>query len=328
MLLPTSLFVVVGIVSSVLTTGQPKGTSDPGSPGNAVPSVAIPISMAVMGDSLNLQEQVYGKSWVYQLQEAGSIVPFNQSTDGATSDTVILHQLPTVLSLAQQGVIVDSALVVGGNDLYSAALNIVNGTDPTPRLNHIVDNIEYILSAVEAANPNVHQVVANLPDITVTPLVQVLGKLYGVTDAQIEEGRNYIQLANAQIEQFALSHGIPVFDLFTAGDVLTSQLPLNFGGVTVSNIFASNGFDISTLPGGIFANAMTTAFNLKYGQEIPLLTDQQIVTNAGLTPNSETTYYDVRPFVIVPEVSSLWLGFLGLVGMLFVLKKRLVNAPH
>ncbi len=58
-----------------------------------------------------------------------------------------------------------------------------------------------------------------------------------------------------------------------------------------------------------------TAFNLQWGQNLPILSDQQITKNAGFTPNTGTTYFDVQPYVLlpvaVPEPSSVVLLSLG-----------------
>jgi lysophospholipase L1-like esterase len=290
--------------------------------------VAAPISMAVMGDSINLLTPTYDTSWVVQLQNAGAITAHDFAADGAISDDVVNSQLPSVVSLAQAGQITDSVLVVGANDFGpygpNAADIFLYGADPTPVVDNFVSNVEDVLSSIAAANPGVHQVVANIPDIAVTPLAQLLISEYGIPAANVAAGRNAIISANQQIDAYALAHHIPVIDLFKAADVLSPLYPWTFGGHTFSTMFASNGFDLLTQPEGIIANAMSTAFNFGFGQNLPMFSDQQIVTTSGFTPNSATTFYNAAQFVITPapEPSSMALLALGAASLVGIGRRR------
>ncbi len=281
---------------------------------------AAPVSMAVMGDSINLLTPDYDTSWVVQLQNAGAIAAQDFAFDGATSSDVIDSQLAPVVSLAQQGQITDSVLVVGTNDIGpygpNAAYLYLQGGDPTPIINSTVSNIEQVITSIATANPGVHQVIANLPDISVTPLIQELVQQFGVSPAVIQQGIGVISTINSQIDQFALARHIPVINLFKASEVLAPLYPWTFGGHTFSTMFASNGFDILTQPEGIVANAIATAFNVGYGQNLPMFSDQQIVQTAGFTPNGGTTYYNAAQFVITPEPSAISLAALGGVALL------------
>ncbi|HEY4309213.1 MAG TPA: autotransporter-associated beta strand repeat-containing protein [Pirellulales bacterium] len=281
---------------------------------------AAPVSMAVMGDSINLLTPTYDTSWVVQLQNAGAITAHDYAFDGATSTDVVNSQLAPVVSLAQQGQITDSVLVVGTNDIGpygpNAAYLFLDGGDPTPIINTAVANIEHAISSIAAANPNVHQVIANLPDMTVTPLIQELEQGYNLGPAVVQKAIDITNSINSQIEQFALDRHIPVIDLFKASEVLTPLYPWNFGGHTFDTAYAGNGFDILTQPEGIISNAISIAFNDAYGQHLPIFSDQQIVQTAGFTPDSGTTYYDAAQFVITPEPSALVLLAIGALALM------------
>ena len=95
-----------------------------------------------------------------------------------------------------------------------------------------------------------------------------------------------------------------MLDLFKAIDTLVSTYPLTVGGHTFSTMFASSRFDILTEPEGLLANMVATAFNLGFGQNLPVFSDQRTVTTAGFVTNNATTYCDVRQFVITPEPSA------------------------
>lgn len=91
--------------------------------------------------------------------------------------------------------------------------------------------------------------------------------------------------------------------------------PLTLGGHTFGTMFASNGFDILTEPEGLLANMVATAFSAGFGQNLPMFSDQQIVTTAGFVPNNAMTYFDVRQFVITPEPSGFALAAFGFTGV-------------
>jgi hypothetical protein len=157
-------------------------------------------------------------------------------------------------------------------------------------------------------------VIANLPDMTVTPLIQELVQGYNLGPAIVQEAIDITKSINSQIEQFALARQIPVIDLFKASEVLTPLYPWNFGGHTFDTAYADNGFDILTQPEGLISNAISIAFNDAYGQHLPVFSDQQIVKTAGFTPDSGTTYYDAAQFLITPEPSAILLSTIALLA--------------
>ncbi len=277
---------------------------------------AAPIDMAIMGDSLNLLSPDYDISWVVQLQNAGAITPHDYAIDGAESVHVVSFMLPSVVTKAQQGTITDSVLVVGANDIVDNFAAFFQGGNPQPVLDALVTNIETVISSIAAANPNVHQVIANVPDITVAPRFDAV--LNSITPAQLQAGRDAIMAANHQIEQYALLRGAAVVDLFRFADEVIPLYPWTFGGHTFDTAFAPNELDILTQPEGIISNMIATAFNEGFGQNLPIFSDQQIVATSGFTPNSETTYYDVSRLVLlpVPEPATLSLAALGAAALL------------
>jgi hypothetical protein len=281
---------------------------------------AAPESMAIMGDSLNLLTPTYDTSWVVQLQNAGAITAHDFAVDGARTSDVVSGQLSAAASLAQQKAITDSVLIVGANDVVDDS-SIFFGGNSSALFQSIVGNMENVLATMANVDPAIDQVLSNIPDITVTAAVQAFAVQNGITATELATVRNEIIAANVQIDQYALAHSIPVIDLFTAADVLIPMYPWSFGGHTFSTIFANNGFDIQTQPEGLISNMIATAFDSRYGQSLPQFSDQQIVATAGFTPNSATTYYDVRPFVILPEPSTIILAALG-GGLLVTLRRR------
>ena len=143
--------------------------------------------MAVMGDSISAGSGVSGGSpnWVAQLIPTGAITFQNKAVGGATSSTVVSGQLSSVVTLAQNHQIDDSVLIIGGNDATAAALGIAQGGSPTSFINTYVNNVKTVINSVATANSSVHQVFGNMPDVTVTPLVQSEAASAGITPAQL-----------------------------------------------------------------------------------------------------------------------------------------------
>ena len=122
--------------------------------------------MAVMGDSIRAGSGVLGGSpnWVAQLTSTfpGAISFQNKAVGGATSTTVVSGQLSSVVTLATNHQIDDSALIIGGNDAASTAgLAIAEGGSPTAFINTYVTNVETVINSVAAAGPTVSQVFGN-----------------------------------------------------------------------------------------------------------------------------------------------------------------------
>lgn len=119
--------------------------------------------------------------------------------------------------------------------------------------------------------------------------------------------RQTILDTNALIDTQALQNGIPVLDPFRLIDEVGTQ-PLTLAGVTtaVADLFPDDGFHPSSLVHGLTANMYIDAADRGYGAMLDPLSDQQIVSNAGLIPLiAGPTFFDVSPYVIVPEPSGL-----------------------
>ncbi len=278
---------------------------------------AAPINMLVLGDSLNLLTPDYDISWVVQLQNAGAIQPYDFAIDGATSDDVLNLELLFARPFLQSGAVTDSALVVGANEVDDdIAPYIISGVG-TPVI-HTASKVEAVIDAIAAANPGVHQVVATIPDVTLTPRYAGFIQQHSLTPIQVDAVQAAIMDANDEITQYALAHGVAVVDLFGASQAILPQYPWTFGGHTFNTAFDSNGFDVVTQVEGLISNLMAMAFNQAFGRNLPMFSDQEIVTTAGFTPNTDNTYYDISPFVLlpVPEPATLTLAAMGALTLL------------
>jgi lysophospholipase L1-like esterase len=244
------------------------------------------------------------KNWVEQLQavHGGDISIYNVAKAGATgTDLLSQGQHTRVADQVRLGNVRHAALIVGANDVLAA----LNG-NPTS-LGSLGANINTALTTVRAAGA-VAVVLGTVPNLAVTPFFQ------GLPPAQLAAITAVVQLANAQIEAVAAAQRLPLVDLFALSQRATS--PLTLGGVTLSpsQLFAPDLFHPGTVLQGLLANSYLEAEHRAYGTNTAALrlTDQEILTLAGIPHPAGATYYDVSPFVrgvaAAPEPSTLVLA--------------------
>jgi lysophospholipase L1-like esterase len=255
-----------------------------------------------MGDSLTASYagQPYGvagdQSWAVQLQtlRANHITIYNEAVPGTTSTTLLSQgQDTTVAGLVASDAVNAAVLIVGANDVAPNLPSIFAG-NPTPFVNAVLANIETAVTTVEKARP-VKLEIGNIPDVGITPFFQTF-----VTNNPflLGEVTQAVQLADEKIEAFARSQDVPVIDLYGLGHLATQ--PLQIGGVTVNNLYAPDGFHPNTIGQGLLANAILDGFHIAYHTDIHhlRLSDQEILTEAGIGHDAGKTFFDVKPFVI------------------------------
>ena len=285
------------------------------------------LQLGVMGDSLSYGDgSDYGENpnWLTQLAASGQVAigpTANQAVDGATTADLAAQSQP-ILALVQAQQLDYSVIAMGSNDAADMALDFVLNHNPIPAdfSSTIVGRIGSTIAALDAADPahHLHQIVANIPDITRTPALESAVISLGVSPADVAAIRQAIIDTNAQIDALALQNGMPVLDLFDLIDDVGTQ-PLTLAGVTtqVADLYPADGFHPSALLHGLTADMFIDAAEQGYGTMLDPLSDQQIVANAGLTPlTAGPTFFDVSPFVIVPEPSGLVLLMLPIVLIL------------
>jgi hypothetical protein len=172
----------------------------------------------------------------------------------------------------------------------------------------VVANVETALTTVAAAG-DVRLAVGTVPDVTLTPSFQQLVPPGSPLQREIAGA---IAAANAGIEGFAASEGMPVIDLAGLGRL--AEAPLVVGGVPVPDFYAPDGFHPATVPQGLLGNAVLEAFAAAYDPRVARfrLTDQQLLDEAGLSHAPGHSYFDVRPYVLLPDRH----GCAGLAGAL------------
>jgi lysophospholipase L1-like esterase len=302
--------------------------------GAAAETKAAIVQLGIMGDSLSFgdgSDYSENPNWHTQIENAGMVAigpTANQAVDGATTLDLAAQSQP-IIALVQAQQLDYSAIVMGSNDAANMTADLVLNHIPIPAAFSfgIVQRIGAAIVALEAADPShhVHQIVANIPDITRTPALQSLAAFLNVSPQDVDAIRQAIFSTNLQIEALARQHDIPVLDLFKFIDEVGGQ-PLTLAGVTtaVADLYPADGFHPSPLIHGLTANMFIDAADLGYGATLDPLSDQQIASNAGLTPlEAGPTFFNVSPYVILPEPPSAVLAApiaLALLG--FAVRRR------
>jgi lysophospholipase L1-like esterase len=261
------------------------------------------IRVGVMGDSLSAPYagQPYGaagdQNWVELLRtlRPENVTIYDEAVPGATSSSLLDGgQQTAVASLIARHKVDFAVLIVGANDITQNLPSIFAG-DPTPFVHTVVANIKTALKEV-AAGGDAGLVVGNIPDITVTPAFRTFVTSNPVL---LEEVTNAVSMANTQIEQFAAAHGVPVLDLFALSHLTGNPIPM--GGVQVRNLYAPDEFHPGTVVQGLFANAFLQA--LEHSDDVHIhrlrLSDQDILTQAGIPHPHLHTFFDVNSLVII-----------------------------
>jgi lysophospholipase L1-like esterase len=279
-------------------------------------------TLATLGDSLtaaypaNSPRGIAGdQSWVQQLQAQGyhHLAIDNLAVSGATSADIFTDgQVATAAHLISTGSVQYASLIIGANDVISPTfLPEIMGGFAQPFVTTVTTNIEAALTQLESAAASAHEplglTVGTIPDVGATPamqyeLTQQLGVplaalptvLHNITTATVQ--------ANSVIESFAAHHGIPVVDMFALGQLgaNAATTPVIVGGKSFTNLYSPDYFHPNGVGQGLLANTVLEALGTAYSPRLERfsLSDQQILTDAGIAHHSGQTFFNVDPYVV------------------------------
>ncbi|HVU88911.1 MAG TPA: SGNH/GDSL hydrolase family protein [Pirellulales bacterium] len=301
------------------------------------PSAHAQVTLGVMGDSLSDEYanngRPYAQNWVEQLATFDNVnlganvsnlpprfVGYNQNwaLAGATSASVLSGGQAT--GLAAQipnagGYGIDYAVfMIGANDFSpnsAAYANIYNGAWTTTQINNYVSSVVGNISTAlnDILPTGVKTVVATVPDYGITPAVQA-----AFPDASKRQlVANVIAQVNAGIKATAQADHIVVADLSamigatfgTEGNFRTTvsigNVPINLTQSTSSTSsqagFCADGIHPYTTLQGTLADLLVQALDTGYNAGIPLFSEAQILSHAGLTyGGSDTLAAQIGPY--------------------------------
>jgi len=276
---------------------------------------------ATMGDSLSIKAQPF--KWPVLLQTyrdfnfGGDNMPYVHAVGGATSsDVLVLREPQKVVNPVQAGKVTSATFLVGGDDYADAGPRFINGTLTGSALttfeNQIVTNIETATNIV--LNSGIEgfilgSVPYTLGEPQAAPLIIQYPAAAIASDASV-------QRVNAQLLTFAESVHIPYVDFYSFGRLFNGLDHVTVGGVDITFTVGTDphNFFVDNVHPGYIGNAMIAnlwmeAFNIAYGTDLTLFSDQEMLQMAGISGYTGETfsptldYAGLIHFSAVPEAS-------------------------
>lgn len=249
---------------------------------------------------------------------------------GADSFSVLQpgDQVDQLVAAVQAGDVTLALMTIGDNDWFDVAGPIATGAMTGVPLqnfqNSIVNNITTAVNSVLGAGGSV--VLGGFSNITDAPAAAAI-YANPVWRANLEAA---LSDANDQLIAYAASVGIPYINFFGLEKAVYDSGSFVVGGVNISltttgpdpHNFFQDSVNAGTVIRGEIANLWLQGMNEGYGTNIPLLSDLEILTLAGIgnefveeTFAPATNFGDYTEFV--PEPSSVTLFGIGLVALVW-----------
>lgn len=265
------------------------------------------------------------------LNFGGPTVPYAFGATGATTNSMLYpgSQVDKLVAEANAGNITLALFGIGSNDYLNAGDEIIAGTLSGAALDayhaQVVANFAMATSAVESAGAK--SIIGGVGNLIYLPAVQEAA----LNPAELATFENAVAEGEAQVQAFALSHGIAYIDfyelltdVYEAGSVQIGGVELILDGYseTDPHYFWEDHFHVGLVVRGAVANFYLQAINELCGTDIPLLTDLELLTLAGLENEyvGETfaAAHDYGDLVDIPEPSTLALAAMGLAAVVTV----------
>ncbi|HRN96150.1 MAG TPA: hypothetical protein PLD54_01750, partial [Candidatus Levybacteria bacterium] len=213
-------------------------------------------------------------------------------------DAITTGQHTGMRSLIQAGKVAYVHIEFNGNDYaewngeYQKIYNgTTSGTALQTKLDAIISDYTTILDTIKNAG-NVKVQVATFPDLNMDP--GVIARFPNATNRQ--RVTNFVNSLNAQLIPLVESRGFAVFDTnqFFMTDIASKVDAngfINIAGEKIDtkttgdephHMILSDTIHAGTIPNGLVANGVLKNFNSKLGTSFPLMTDQEIIQNAGI----------------------------------------------
>ena len=191
-----------------------------------------------------------------------------------------------------------AVIFLGGNDIDRIYNEIYQGRDTdNSGVKAIFSDIEDILNEVEDQNSDLDIVLVNVPHVGATPEVKSVHPTNPVKTKRVSDA---IELLNRQLKKLADEHDAAFADVYTLTRGLIDPGPLCIGGVPFINEGNDDGdpdyvwlggplaanFHPNTNGQAIVARAIVDAINEKFDENIPPLTDSEILESVlGISPD-------------------------------------------
>jgi hypothetical protein len=259
------------------------------------------------------------------LNFGGPTFPYVHAEGGADSASVLEPggQVDDLVAQVTAGDVTMALMWIGDNDWFDVAAGVatgaISGAALTSFQTTLVNNITSGVDAVRAAGGNV--VLGGFSDIVAAPAAAAI-YANPVWRANLE---NAMSTADDMLIDYANANGIPFIDFFGLEKMVYDSGSFVVGGVDISlttvgpdpHNFFQDGENAGAVIRGVIANLWIQALNEGYGAGIPLLSDLEILTLAGIgdefveeTFVPQTAFGDFVEYV--PEPSTVVLCALGM----------------
>jgi len=282
---------------------------------------------------------------------------FNWARSGASTHTLLTEGQHTgVAAQVSSGSVDFVFLSVGGNDFSPLTINTINGIPL--RLTNVYAQIYNDLIPFTGCDEQVYDTVDEYIDAIKGRYSTALETLDGVgarvilgtatnhgTGAKTQTWfpdpvkrqhvTDAVEVVNDQIRAMIAERGIVGADIAGLYAQYDNPDPLIVGGVEIIKempsvpdphyFFLPDGMHPGTVVQGLFANTVIEAMNRSYGTDFTPLSDQEILANAGIpnpNPGGPTTYFNVSPFVIIPEPSTVAMLGMGMICLFAIAFRR------
>lgn len=294
--------------------------------------------LAVAGDSWSdeyaAESYNYARNWAELLRSERGIdlgapgdfadergangTEFNWAQVGATASNVVLDQFQdfNIIDQYEAGDVSHAVYLTSNADFAPGSVafnNIADGTWTASSFEvdfFIIRFNELMIASLGSKGPKT--LVTTIPDPTMTPLGRNLSDAAG--RARV---RSVVDVANARIKAKAAEYHLPVVDLAALQNQIlgTPASPANSrtiggtvftpsGGIPSTNLFLEGEILPHTVYQAYIANAIIEGLNSAFGENIPRLTEQQILTAAGLPYGGTDTFpVNYSSLVIQPPVT-------------------------
>lgn len=234
---------------------------------------------------------------------------FNWAEDGATTVSLLAKGQHTGAAAQIAAGQVDLALVeIGSNDFRSLFLP---GADPQQTSAAALGNTLTAVGTLLAASPGARVAVANVPDIALLPQVRLaiaqqpaLAPLAAQLSGLVEQ---YNSALAAQLAALPGADRVALVDVNSILDLIISNPQFSIGGIPVDTLNPGDGpthlfADVvhpGTVGSGLIANGYISAINARFDRDIPLLSEQELVSAAVPEPPALVGIMLLMPVVIL-----------------------------
>jgi hypothetical protein len=272
------------------------------------------------------------------LNFGGVGIPYAFGHVGADSASILApgNQVDDTTAKILSGDVTLVTMGIGDNDYIDVADEIISGALSGPALSahqaQVASNIATAVNNLQAAGGAV--VLGGFANISYSPAAA------GLSPGERQVLHDALAGGNVPVRDFATSQGMPFIDFFALQTQVYEAGVAQVGGVDLiltgfgsdPHFFFEDQFHAGIIVRAAIANLYLQAINQGFGTSVPLVSDLEILTLAGLEDEYvEDTFnvaYPYASFVTIPEPATCFLATIGFAAILATRARRAARHPH